>query len=935
MSSSQYSNKDSFSVARQPAPSANSSSSSLFSLNMDDVADSDSGLHSSESKLGRRNTRVTLKGKGMYTQADLDSEGRIDVIFDLKHDGPLDLPKQYALSVAEQGLEDANAARLAFSHTQSTSSSDLFAFDCPALNIVIQLVGSRGDVQPYMSLAIELVLLGGHRVRIATHDDFKEFVLGTGRKVLRRRWEAMVAIGHPRAQGMAIEDGDSFASKLEFFPIGGSPKELMAYMVKNPGLMPGYESLTNGDIPAKQKMVKEMLQSFYHSVYYPNPEAGESFACDALIANPPSFAAPHLAEAFGLPLMLSFTMAWSPTSQWAHPLVNIQKTNASTQLSNYLSFGLADLMTWQGLGSVINKFRKRTLGIEKLSNREGAGLADRLKIPFMYCWSPSVIPKPEDWKEHIGEYQTIPFSSSMHIDDPASSSDVVGYFFLDDSHYEPSPELSVFLQSGPPPIYIGADDQVDVATGNRFGSIVVDDPDALTAIVFEATRLAGVRVLVSAGWSNLGGTDVPDHVHLVGPIPHEWLFASNRVAAVVHHGGAGTTAIGLRNGCPTVIIPFFGDQPWQGDMVAVAGAGPKPIPYKKLNAQNLAEAIITALSPEAKESADRLGQAIRQEHMRCDLQPEKVASWWSTKYALRLNASVAAVLLKHRLLSEDELECMRAREYPTTQKELFPLEGGIMSILQLMVTQTTAIAQLFYKPKKGIIKTFTVWPLVIVDLHTSLNAIPEFYGSTARHPQVDGWRSGLKEGGKSLYYGWADAFTGLVTTPKRGHRKHGTAGAVGGVFASLLDLQLKPAFGTLGLIAHPINGAFISYERWRRQGANPLRSSRLQLGRDSLDSISEYEQQRIIQMFNKALLHTDERKAELQRLAEELAVEENTAGDRFMSTTDVTSVRSGANTPVPPYEESAEKVWPQYCTNVVEKAPTPPTKDYPSAGYFM
>lgn len=89
--------------------------------------------------------------------------------------------------------------------------------------------------------------------------------------------------------------------------------------------------------------------------------------------------------------------------------------------------------------------------------------------------------------------------------------------------------------------------------------------------------------------------NVPDNIHLLGksiislliaaskltlfdpgPIPHEWLFAENRVAAVVHHGGAGTTAIGLRNGCPTVIVPFFGDQPWQGDMVATAGAGPKP-----------------------------------------------------------------------------------------------------------------------------------------------------------------------------------------------------------------------------------------------------------------------------------------------------------------------------------------------------------------------
>lgn len=342
---------------------------------------------------------------------------------------------------------------------------------CPVLNIVIQIVGSRGDVQPYLSLAIELILLGGHRVRIATHADFKEFVLGTGRKVLRRRWAAMVRSGHEKARGRTIEHGEKLCRKLEFFTSGGSPKDLMAYMVKSksrtcktntprltcqllgvtqdPGLIPGYESLVNGDIPAKRKMIKEVstvrtvdimltadphclfhtcapllkiLQNLYYSLYYPNPETGENFACDAIIANPPSFAAVHLAEAFGLPLMFSFSkcysialgtqyrvfkiipaMAWSPTSQWTHPLVNIKQTNASTRLSNYLSFGLAELMTWQGLASVINKFRTKTLGLQALSNREGAGLADRLKIPFMYCWSPSVIPKPEDWKEHIGK----------------------------------------------------------------------------------------------------------------------------------------------------------------------------------------------------------------------------------------------------------------------------------------------------------------------------------------------------------------------------------------------------------------------------------------------------------------------------------------------------------------------------------------------------
>jgi hypothetical protein len=152
---------------------------------------------------------------------------------DLKQQGILDLPEEYALSVAEQGVEDGKRLQYSFGGTSSKESPDPFAADCPALNIVIQIVGSRGDVQPYLSLAIELILLGGHRVRIATHGDFKDFVLSTGRKVLRRRWTQMIRDGHIKARGGKVEDGEALSQKLEYFCAGGSPKELMAYMVKS------------------------------------------------------------------------------------------------------------------------------------------------------------------------------------------------------------------------------------------------------------------------------------------------------------------------------------------------------------------------------------------------------------------------------------------------------------------------------------------------------------------------------------------------------------------------------------------------------------------------------------------------------------------------------------------------------------------------------
>jgi UDP:flavonoid glycosyltransferase YjiC (YdhE family) len=124
--------------------------------------------------------------------------------------------------------------------------------------------------------------------------------------------------------------------------------------------------------------------------------------------------------------------------------------------------------------------------------------------------------------------------------------DVCGFFFRDPPHYIPPPDLANFLQRGSRPIYIG------------FGSIVIDDPAKLTAILVSALKRAGVRAIISKGWSNLGENQPGNsEVFYLGDCPHEWLF--NHVSAVIHHGGAGTTACGLLKGQPTLIIPFFGE----------------------------------------------------------------------------------------------------------------------------------------------------------------------------------------------------------------------------------------------------------------------------------------------------------------------------------------------------------------------------------------
>jgi UDP:flavonoid glycosyltransferase YjiC (YdhE family) len=255
--------------------------------------------------------------------------------------------------------------------------------------------------------------------------------------------------------------------------------------------------------------------------------------------------------------------------------------------------------------------------------------------------SPALIPKPNDWGRHI---------------------DVAGFYFLNlASNYTPDPELAAFLEAGPPPVYIG------------FGSIVVDDPNQLTRTIFDAVAETGVRALVSKGWGGLGADSVgiPDGVFMLGNCPHDWLF--QRVAAVCHHGGAGTTAAGINAGKPTIVVPFFGDQPFWGAMVARAGAGPEPIPYKKLTTAKLAEAIRTVMKPETQERARELGNKIREEkgtdvgaqcfhkhldveNLRCSIVPSRTAVWRVRRSKTRLSALAAATLVQMGYLQYDDLK---------------------------------------------------------------------------------------------------------------------------------------------------------------------------------------------------------------------------------------------------------------------------------------
>ncbi|KAJ7571626.1 hypothetical protein O6H91_01G169700 [Diphasiastrum complanatum] len=406
----------------------------------------------------------------------------------------------------------------------------------PPLQIVMLIVGTRGDVQPFIAIGKHLQEYG-HRVRLATHANFREFVMSSG---------------------------------LEFYPLGGDPKILAEYMVKNKGFLPSGPS----EIATQRKQLKSIINSLLPACIEPDDETGVPFKAQAIIANPPAYGHVHVQEALGLPLHIFFTMPWTPTNEFPHPLARI-KNPAGFKVS----YQVVDSLIWLGIKSLINDFRKKKLKLRPVTYLSGAH-GSITNQPTGYIWSPHLVPKPKDW---------------------GPRTDVVGFCFLNlASDYKPPEDLVNFLRGGKKPIYIG------------FGSLPVEDPQFMMDTIIKALDKTQQRGIIIKGWGLTGDVrDPPDFVYLLENCPHDWLFP--RCAAVVHHGGAGTTAAGLKAACPTTIIPFFGDQPFWGERVHLRGVGPAPIPIEHFSLDKLVHAIEFMLDPQVKQKAVELAKCMEGE----------------------------------------------------------------------------------------------------------------------------------------------------------------------------------------------------------------------------------------------------------------------------------------------------------------------------------
>lgn len=241
---------------------------------------------------------------------------------------------------------------------------------------------------------------------------------------------------------------------------------------------------------------------------------------------------------------------------------------------NRFTYRLIDRIQWSAIAGARNEIATQHLGLPKSKIDDFRTLL--ANTPALTIVSKHVFERPSDWSDLF---------------------QVTGYLFDDDPAWTPPQDLTDFLADGEAPVYIG------------FGSMPDSNPQKTTQTIIEAVQRAGKRAIILTGWAGLGQDNVPGNIHILQYAPHSWLFP--KMAAVIHHGGAGTTASAFRAGVPMTIVPHNADQPYWGKRVQELAVGTAPIPRKKLTTENLSDALqALTQNDEFRQNAQALAQKI-------------------------------------------------------------------------------------------------------------------------------------------------------------------------------------------------------------------------------------------------------------------------------------------------------------------------------------
>jgi UDP:flavonoid glycosyltransferase YjiC (YdhE family) len=397
------------------------------------------------------------------------------------------------------------------------------------MRVAIQTLGTRGDVQPYLALALGLIARG-HEAQLAAPEQFSDMAGAYGVPFAPLPGALLGLIDSPEGKA-AIAGGRGFSA--------------------------GFRLL---------KQVRPLMRRLLDREW----AVACAFAPDLILHHPKSLASLHMAEKLGVPAMLASPLpGFTPTAAFPTPLLPFGSLGPLNRASHMLAIH-GGAMLFRG---AIQAWRRDALGLPSraASRAHAAGT--------LYAYSPSLIPVPPDWGDDVL---------------------VSGHWFLDSGDWLPPPALARFLACGDAPIYVG------------FGSMPGLDPDRLSRMVSEALAKVGRRGILATGGGALAAGDAPPHVHIIDHAPHDRLFA--HVTATSHHGGAGTTAASLRAGLPTIICPFFGDQPFWARRIVALQVGPPTLDRRRLSVETLAAAFAATAEYGMRRRAAALGEAIRNDN---------------------------------------------------------------------------------------------------------------------------------------------------------------------------------------------------------------------------------------------------------------------------------------------------------------------------------
>lgn len=413
------------------------------------------------------------------------------------------------------------------------------------MKALIMTLGTRGDVQPFVALAQSLDASGHEAVLCAPHR-FAEFVTRNGVTF------AGVDDGPLHQLDTPAEAGEAFG--------GGLRTRLR-------------------QIRAMPSMFDQVLTDSWNVA-----ARGAGAGADVVVHNGQIIAGQHVAEALGIPAVLGLPLPmYVPTREFPWP-------------GQSLPFGLpgpVNRATFAGMrlpammfGRVVDRWRRDTLGLATRPGRHDPLVRpDGGPAPVVHAYSPSVLPRPEDWPP---------------------TSEVTGYWLLPTEPRLPA-DVERFLADGPAPLFAG------------FGSMSGSSPQALTRAVVEAAALTANRLVLATAWggldaetANAAAAEHDVELLVVGDVDYQSLFP--QMATIVHHGGAGTTGAAFAAGRPQVVCPFVADQPFWGRVAHARGVAPEPLPQSRLDGPELAERIKAAGSSVVAGTAALLGSRVAQDH---------------------------------------------------------------------------------------------------------------------------------------------------------------------------------------------------------------------------------------------------------------------------------------------------------------------------------